>query len=330
MKKVLTIGDGIAAWCLHAYLKDAEVTNFCAEDFFPSCSLNSTAINCLRGTQSGISPLGDLMVRSYQEFEKFYLNYKPEGIALGHEIKFFNDVEKHTKRYPNYYEAQTSTVQNYRYQASEPAYLIDPQELKKWFNERYQHVKKSDKLVTKLIVTGEKVQVETGGQTISYDEVYLCSSYATAYLARGLNPEFDTYLDYSKQVPGTYLEIPFSSAFKHFEQDVSLALGEHHLIVKPSQGKVLLGSTTTKDEIEFSDQRIKEIYLKVQSHLTFDLPNYSQWRVLTGIRHKGRKRTPYWGEIAPGVKVICGLYKNGYTFAFQAAKELTTSPRTPF
>ena len=55
----------------------------------------------------------------------------------------------------------------------------------------------------------------------------------------------------------------------------------------------------------------------------FELPKYQEFAALTGIRQKWHKRMPYWGSVAPGVHVITGLYKNAFTFAYQAAKDIS-------
>jgi hypothetical protein len=81
-KEFVIIGNGVASKILAMYLyKEFQrpITIIANEDFAPMCSTRSTAINCLRGTQKGLSALGDMIVDSYDEFVEFYNEYVING-----------------------------------------------------------------------------------------------------------------------------------------------------------------------------------------------------------------------------------------------------------
>lgn len=331
MNSVLTIGDGIAAWCLNFYLtqKGIKHDHFAQEKFFKACSLNSTAINCLRGTQRGISALGDLIYDSYFEFEDFYNKHKPDGVRESYEYQFFSDQDRYQKRFPNYEQLNShDDVQGFKYFAKERAYLIDPNTLKAWFVKQNTQSNFSTQWVKSLVHEKDQVKVTTDRGTFYYDQVFLCGGDMIRTLGKGLDTQFDTYLDYSKPVTGSYLEVEIG--LEYGAEDRSYALDKYHLIIKPSQNKMLLGSTTEQGAFNQPTNEIKEIYQFVKSHFKHELPEFNKWKIKMGIRTKGRKRTPYWGEISPQISVVSGLYKNGYTYAFKAAKDLIISQRTPF
>ncbi len=334
MKSVLTIGDGVAAWCLNFYLSKREniqISNYSSDDFAPACSLRSTSINCMRGTQRGMSFLGDLMIDSMIEFEEFFQTYNPDGISKAQEIHFFNGQEKYFKRYSEAVTLEPShdfPIKNYSHVHEEVAYLIDPLELKNWFLAQTPELNRQTGLVRKIEKAKNGYDVYTNGKKEFFDEVYVATSFCGKNLVHGFNPEFDIYLEHTKPVCGTYLEIDYDQSFG--ESECCYDLEGHHLIVKPSQNIVLLGSTSQEGPITEHNLDVFQIFDKVKAHYKGNLPEREMWRLKTGVRHKGRKRTPRWQEISPGLFVVTGLYKNGYSYAFKAARDLIISQRTPF
>jgi len=84
--KIALIGQGLSAEVfLYYFLKDLqatslEITQFYAEDFAPACSLKSTAMAHTQGIQYGISPLGDLLLKAFEETVTFCDLEKPLGV----------------------------------------------------------------------------------------------------------------------------------------------------------------------------------------------------------------------------------------------------------
>ena len=338
MKSVLTIGDGISAWCLNFYLTknpDISVTQFSQNSFISPCSLNSTAINCLRGTQRGLSALGDLMVDSMNEFEDFYQTYQPDGVFLGEEIHLFNQAHQYKNRYQNSIELNGQypfkEVKSY---FREKAYLISPERLKGWFIENSSKLDSFQKFIIAIDPLDKGYKVLTQDGDYFFDEVFVASSYISKTLLAGIDPRLDQYMKYAKPVSGTYLEFKIdrkliSDRF-HIDSDICFDFEGRHLIFRTSEDKIIFGSTSDQSSIEYSDPLIYELLDLVRPHFKYELPEASAWKLRTGIRFKGRKRTPFWGEIRPGLFVVTGLYKNGYSFAFKAARDLIISQCTPF
>ena len=53
------------------------------------------------------------------------------------------------------------------------------------------------------------------------------------------------------------------------------------------------------------------------------MPNFEEIEFKVGLRHRGRRRTPYWGRLSKQIFGISGLYKNGWSYSFLAAEEVT-------
>ena len=151
IKNVLTIGDGIAAWCLHEELiknSSLKITNISSSNLFKPCSLNSTSLNCLRGTTRGVSKLGDQIIDSYDLFEDFYKKDKPDGVYKGHEYQLWKDDKngKWKRRYPTSFNSiendflRELTSSKYNYVKNE-AYFINPNLLKVWYRKRHDSIR---------------------------------------------------------------------------------------------------------------------------------------------------------------------------------------------
>lgn len=329
IKNILTIGDGIAAWCLHeelSKLENVNVTNISSDSSFPSCSTRSTSINCLRGTRPGVSPLGDLILDSYRLFEEFNNDHEPDGVIEAIEYQTWNDINKWKRRYSTWYEVEDNhflnkQVKGQKFYQANKAYILDPQKLKAWFKKRHSFVNYKIGVVKKLKQGG--VAVTDLGEN-QFDLIFLATSYSTINLGKGFNSKFDYYLDHCKPVAGTYLEIDISKTKIEFDESFNFAIEANHFIYRKEQGVIQIGSTNDNRCADHNPNidGIKEIYNTVSQHLDFVLPGFEEFRMVTGIRHKGFERMPFWGELTDGLYSTTGLYKNAFTFSFLAARQL--------
>ncbi len=329
IKNILTIGDGIAAWCLHEQLLKQDgikITNISGDDFFTPCTFKTTSTNCLRGTIKGVSPLGDLIVDSYYAFEDFYNQHLPEGVVKTVEYQCWNEGEKWQRRYPEYLKTNEhaflkTLVKEMPECVENLAYLIEPAKLKTWYRKRHQAIDFKNALVKEVRASKE---VLYNDQVELFDEIYFCTSYASALLAKGFNEKYDYILDHSKPVAGSYLQMSLDGVNFTFDHDFSLALDKYHFIYRKSENILQIGSSTdNKSSVQLANEKkLQEIYQFVAEHLQIELPALDSFTRHTGIRHKGYKRLPFWGEISDGIYAISGLYKNAFSFAYLAAQEL--------
>ena len=336
-KTIVTVGNGVAAWTLHFYLRNTglNVTNISSNDFFTPCSKNSTAINCLRGTTPGNSPLGDTIIASMEEFEKFNHEFKPDGVTEGIEFQILEDatIEKWERRYPKFLPIENNkflkTLINKKTLYHEvPAYFIDVTKFETWLKNNSFVNNSINDLVINIEKRIDKYIVFTRNQEVEADIVILCTGHLTHLLGNNIGEDFKYYIDHSKQVTGGYLELNSASTLGFsFDKSFVLAIEQYHFIYRKNQDCIQIGSSSkNKDALELPlDKMLREIYEHIDTHTQFELPEYSKFEAKTGIRHKGYLRRPYWGPVDnQNFMAICGLYKNAFSFSFKAAKDLVS------
>jgi len=337
-KDIVIIGNGIAAKCVVFYLNKLGYNNITlvADDATaPRCSTRSTAINCLRGTKPGKSELGDLILRSFSDFEDFYNSSLPDGIVKSTEIHTTpvatKNQAKWDRRYKDYERVSSFNCfsknlnEDYFFVENE-AYFITPEILFEWFD---QNIKYS--LVNDYIVKVENKKLFTkSGNNIDFDKLIICSSFMSKEFADLIQDDLIKHrLMHSKPVPGTYLKFnlkDFDALELNLEKTYCFRIDDIHLIVRTLSQDVLIGATSTNNTLDFNHNLvgIKEQYNRLSHYLKgiVELPDFELGEVITGVRHKGQMRTPFWGEVNSDVYAVWGLYKNAYTFAFTAGKEI--------
>lgn len=336
-KTIVIVGNGVAAWRINAELEkkfiDSKIIRIGSEAFSPKCSYRTTSINCLRGVQKGISPLGDLMYDSHMEFEEFFNKEAPGGVNEGHEWQLWSDAggnsDKWERRYSRWEELDE--VEGIKFSTpmkaiKSKAYLIDPYEYYQWHKAQFKNTEHLNDFVIEVNRKEDKFEVKTqNSNTLIADKLILCAGYMSQdFLSLVDDEKVKDYLNRSKPVRGTYLETDFEFGNKSF----SLAIESKHLIYRSSDKKLLIGSTSeNNNSCQFPmTKEVFDIYDFVNSHLSnFNLPPKDNWRVKHGIRFKGAKRTPWWGSVSDNCYGVFGLYKNAFTFSIKAAKEVVSS-----
>lgn len=192
-------------------------------------------------------------------------------------------------------------------------YLIDPK--------NYLAYLGGEKKLSKVKKIGRGFVITECGEKINAKTIILA---AGAYLKieQNIFPASGHITD-SSVVPGTFAR--FDNI--HWQEDsfiLSLRSPQANLIYRADKKELLLGSADTgadadKDAKSWLNSHRKQF----ESLLDRPLPEIEEAQLLRGLRHKGAKRQPYWGEIAPETFLISGFYKNGWTLAPLAAKCLT-------
>lgn len=335
-KTIVIVGNGVAAWRVNAELEkkfiDSKIIRIGSEVFSPKCSFRTTSINCLRGVQKGISPLGDLMYDSHMEFEEFFNKEVPKGVNEGHEWQLWSDAggnsDKWERRYSEWEEldeVEGIKLSSPMKAVNSKAYLIDPYEYYQWHKSQFKNSEYLDDLVIEVNKIGNKFEVKTQNSSIiTADKLILCAGYmAQDFLPLVDDDKLKDYLNRSKPVRGTYLETDFEIGDKSF----SLAIESKHLIYRGSDKKLLIGSTSENNnscQMPMGREAFA-IYDFVTSHLQgFNLPPKEKWRLKHGIRFKGAKRTPWWGKVCENCYGVFGLYKNAFSFSINAGKDIAT------
>ena len=338
---LVIIGNGVAANVLGFYLRrdaatqtEPKIIQISHDAVYRPCSQLTTSHICLRNTRKSVSLLGDLLVDAFGEFCAFYERHAPAGVyACDHfhlwcrhsdraaglfrryeGVTFSGDkIDSFADRFARQYEM-----------AKNPAFVVDPGRYLSFL----VHHSRYDSVINEAVVAVKKDTVRlVSGREVFFDRLFLCTGQFThAFSETFQDPH---HLNHSKPVAGTYLEFDLSD-FRREElcdarRAFCLDVEEVNLVFRPEDQTVLLGATSRNDSDSYDhDTQIFEMYDKVQTYLagTLTLPPPDRARRVTGVRHKGHRRMPFWGEVAPQVYAIYGLYKNAFMTANLAAKEL--------
>lgn len=319
-QKVGIIGGGISSYVLICYLSnrsDLDISLIDGSDYLPACSDNSTAINCLRGIKKGVSPLGDLLVDSYKEFLNFMDMYNPEGVSLGEEYILSElDDEKFSRRYQkNGLLSELSFISNTDLQFTKlPAYFIDFEKIKNWVQGKYKfnHIKDFVLSISNTEVTAQK-------DNYHFDKLVLCTNKKNENILELTSDVLD-FDQRSKPVRGSYLECKQKLNL----DSISIKLPKGHFIYRSEEELIQIGTTSDNDLGLYAEcsKKLDIIYNDITEYLNLDIPSRERFEVKTGVRLKGRKRTPFWGEVSKNQFMISGLYKNGFSFPFLASQKI--------
>jgi len=344
------IGAGVAAESLLFHINQnpelkntLEITQFASERLAPACSTSSTSTVFLNNTERGISPLGDLIVDAFEVTKDFIQTHNPEGVSVGSHYHLCHPQspkhENYQKRYstnktinsiPNSKLKLRDNFSNY----TEEGFIFYPDKFLNWLREKNQ-TNIQDKL---LIQLGEE---ETGihcrfddGTEETFDKLVLCTGAYTKTFESTLGDD-DIKLN-GQIVQGSYLSWKVDSMKEILgTEGISLSLDDeekkYNLIYRDETNELLVGSTSNNVESQYAvdAQTLETIYTKVITDFPDlgEILKFEKATVHTGLRHKGRKRMPYWGKWRNSCNVFAfhSLYKNGYSFNILGGIELANT-----
>lgn len=280
---------------------------------------------------------------SHEEFVEFFNKERPGGIDQGFEWQLWDGAVSETdskwarrhKISQVYNEVNGIKLASPLKGVKMPAYFWNPSLFYIWQKQRFKRTEYLQDYVIGVSSFGEGYKlICQSGEEIFADLLFICAGYLSSeFLGIVKNETARDHLQRSKPVRGSFLRFqsdkPIASSF-------SLALDKRHLIFRESDQSVLLGSTSENDSaVQIPmHQELSQVYLEVKASLAafggesskaFELPPIEEWEIVHGVRHKGAKRMPFWGELAPNCYGIFGLYKNAFSFSFLAAKQLSAS-----
>lgn len=296
------MGNGIAAhaflWTYAKMLKEhhldvARRVIWLKSEIFPTCSLTSTSLISRAGLQYGVSELGDNLLRSYEIFEENFSHHPCVTKAIQQHIEY-GDSDNFKQRY-----------------ADAPAYcyLIDADSFLQELANDFDHL----------------VEVKTG-TVLAYDSTCLTLhsgeriQFDRCFLGLGACNNLIAPISGTRAVAGQYAQCSVDLGADSFV----ISKGPHNLLYNAKVHQLMVGSLDDKEDqngfpvVAARANALKELL----SSFNYELPLGLKWHVFSGVRHKGQKRRPYWGNIKGQVDGAHSLYKNGYTLAWLAAQEV--------
>jgi hypothetical protein len=316
------IGGGIAGRSLIYTLAKrknnfSNITLFDSDSFARTCSLRSTAIVAPRGVSAGHSDLGDLLLAAFQTFTQHVEQDCPQGVfPITQYTGALTKLDQFKNRYPQGSACKATVsfgLKDETYLATDPAFMIETNTYLKWLLDESAQLP--------LVIRNEFVinlkESDSGIELTTQNGVSTC--FDKVIFAGGFYNQYWNSTKAAKPVQGSYfefLETDFGS------ESFSLTLESDNLVYQALSKTLLIGSSTQNDSHEMPPlQKLKEIYSRLSQRLELKLPPMESGKILTGIREKGAKRSPYVSLEGKTAR-IGGFYKNGYSLGLHLGREL--------
>ena len=330
------IGNGIAAQSFLWNLSNSEsksqnfsIAHIYSEELAPACSLRSSATVSLNGIEEDVSPLGNDMRDSYFLFDSIFKKFHPDGVEKVKRVVVStneSDEKKLLRRYKKLDMIENSLIHN-QYQGTEyDSYMITPEIFSGWIKKQTT-VKKTDfiSFAKDLEKSGENFTVKLqDGRAVSAKKIlFATGAFSKIFERFYMPPEAASIEEKNTIKPGSYLEREVDLGMKSFY----LSIDGHQVLYRNNsyEKKLIVGSISSLGAYEAPDVAgLAKLLEKMNSLLTISLGDYSDFKIVTGLRHKGPKRLLISERIDPEGKLfrINGLYKNGYSMSFLAAERI--------
>lgn len=327
MTTLAIVGGGILGRSLiYSLAKEQKsferITLFYSDSFTFPCTLSSTATVAPRGLTKGHSPLGDLLIESYEVFSDHVSLDHPLGVEKVVQYTAATEkLEAFKQRYPNG-ALSKKLFKHETYLIEEPGYVVDPRTYSNWLlNEALfmnnEHIEVIEDFVTE-VEENERVHLKTlNGRNLSFDKViFTAGNYNRFWKEVAPNSKLKS----SRPVQGSYFE--FNDVHWNLDSFALTYNGENIVWNKPLK-RLLLGSTSDESNLLLPPlDELKLIYERVKKDLILPLPEMDSGIVKVGLREKAQKREPY--VIQEGhCYFLGGLYKNGFSLALKMARSFS-------
>lgn len=332
MYDLVILGDGIFGklflYELNKYVtksQNLKVARVFDEKLAPNCSLRTTSTVSENGIEEGISELGDELLKAFNAFKEFYISNQPDGIyeAKQYVANSEDKLDKLIKRYKEKVsEIDIPLLKKELNGVELDSYIVSPELFFKYISVNNPNFALKDySLLCKKIenidgvvkltliddteISTKKLVMATGAYSVIHKELFESTL-------------FYEKINFTKVVAGSYLK----KSFKHFE-DLYLTLNGHNLVYRHKTQELIIGSTTVQGPITSPDiAQLKDIFKEVKDLVTLDLGEFSDYEMITGLRHKGQKRMPFFKPITTDESIwfFNGAYKNGWSLPFYYIK----------
>lgn len=345
--RIAVIGGGIAGqmivWRLLQEKADFTIDWFEASEKIPPCSFSTTSLVRKAGIERGVSPLGDLLLESFEEFESFVEknpHFSHRAIEKMEHLQCWRKDDERSSSYQRRYGGQKKAVITEFFlgekweKAPERAYLVYPG----FFREEVDRLAKASERLHYFPYYVKKIEEGEAGVGLLYENQRRL--YQKVFLATGWNHLWEKErfnLPLKEIVSGHYLDIKSSFLLPQYRKTSwSMSLGENLNLIHRQRTEQLLISVYNEKQGGLSpvasmnphEPELRKLYHRAKSSLSqIGLwPEFSPSWMRMGRRVKGVKRRPLARWVSPHLACINGLYKNAYTYSFKLTKDLMNSP----
>lgn len=311
----IVIGDGIVGRAILYFLTrkfpQARIAQIANEEAFPSCTRRTTSVVSMGIFEEGISMLGNLLHQAHEFFEDFVKQNSPDGVISCKQYYLPPEISQDPlkfKQFESRYGSEFVTFKNLKAVAKN-SYVINPAKFLTFLEGSYAC---DVEFINARVSSLSKGEVRTLEETYYTDKVIVATSAYTSLFFKDRN------LPEGKPVKGTY----FTWDIDLNEESFVISQGHYNLIYR-DEDKLLLFGANSVDGFNHL-HATKEVRDKFSHFLSLmpELSSLGTPQVETGIRHKGKKRTPYMGEVSDSIYAVTGLYKNGWSAGISLADQL--------
>ncbi len=331
---IIVVGNGLAAQTfLFELFNDVKksqnfsVAQIFSEEIAPSCSLRTLATVSLSGIEEGISDLGNELYSSFFMFEEFVNKHAPQGIERVEQIVSYTTPKEKGKMERRYKKLHVLTDPLFKEEFEGVrlnSYITSPEIYSSWFDEKINNHKidRIKNFVNNVNVNDEGIVECTllSGKKILARKILLC----TGAYSKIFSDFYETptiLKEKTHSVAGSFLERSIDLNRPSF----FVVIDGLKLVYRSEEKLLTLGVSSTQGaflSVDFNELNSALDFF--HQKLNLSLGTLSDFKVKTGLRHKGIQRRPFYAALHEDkpIYLISGLYKNGFTFAHLTAREM--------
>ncbi|MGI4992780.1 FAD-dependent oxidoreductase [Halobacteriovorax sp. GFR7] len=307
----IVVGDGIASRAILYFLTkrypSAKIAQVFDDEAFPACSTRTTSVVSFGLFEEGISKLGDILFHAHEFLKDFVERNQPPGVYTAKQYYLPPNIKEDPLKFKQFEARYGTDFVNFKNQkmVAKDAYVINPHDFLGSFK---TDVKKINARVTAV----NKGEVQTSLGSFNAHKIILATSAYTSLIFKDKN------LPEGKPVKGTY----FTWDIDLNEESFVISRGHFNLIYRAHDKMLLFGANSIEGLNHLHSP--KEVYEKLEifQDLFPEFTKLERPMIHTGIRHKGKRRTPFCGEVSEGIYALNALYKNGWSAGISLAKDL--------
>ena len=351
---LIIIGNGISAYNLlykisqTESLRSLKIGMVHSDKLAPGCSSSIPSIVSQHGTRKGINRLGDTLYDAFFLTKDLVNKCQPEGVEKVCHISLLPDDIKGRDNFFRRYKTSQNLAFNFWGQEYKregiiaSGYIFHFKNYLNWLEKEVfinLNLTKLEGFVQKFEILEKNVinKIELSlldGKTLFAASVIFCTGAYTKIFENTFD-NFGAKIGRTQYAPGSIIRFKCRKNFKH--DSVIVSTRGTNLYYSGLRGELFFGSTKARNNAFCNDYlSIKQSYEKFIEDINFDFqaPDISDGEIVTGVRHKGIQRRPFWGPLLENKNVfiggIFGLYKSGYSFSHLAAKDIVDKNLTSF
>ena len=314
---LVVIGGGVAAHSLLFFLQKNNVDSKnilrISSNSALCASSNHTGLVSVAGIAKGISPLGDTLLKACDSFSQWALTFKPAGVMKGHHY-ILQSQDRHASL-ESVSQIEGIKLENHSHIRKTQAWFVHSKKYLSWFEKTNASIPSLNDLVCQVEYKNNHWIMETQQGRIIKASVLVLATGAFGKIVEKIFP--DCSFEKTSVAAGSFLRFKLQGGIPPYAVDFE----EFTLTI--NQNTAVVGSTTQGVILASDSTALKRYHRKVSSVLGEDfIPPFEQGEIISGIRHKGVKRHPFWGRMGEALFGIHSLYKNGLSFSILAASSL--------